>query len=243
MSSERAPVWVWRTGEAPCCSDWGILGCSAPERSWVWGWAPWSEGVPGCPQASRAFAEHLPSRWGSAARGTAAAVTLGKDEWRVGGEPGGVPAVTLAQRGEPGRRRTQRGSRRWRRALEGAPGAASWLPKEGPCQLRASLCGGCLRVCNLLLLGEFGCSRLGQTPCFPAVEKSRASFPCPSLSSSRGLAASWRLYPWGVLSLWSTSLLFCTQVRKAQILLLELSWLFQETIFWMFFLLEADRYI
>lgn len=32
-------------------------------------------------------------------------------------------------------------------------------------------------------------------------------------------------------------------MRKAQILLLELSWLFQETVFLIFFLLEADRYI
>lgn len=49
-------------------------------------------------------------------------------------------------------------------ALEGAPGVASWLPKEGACvfyQLRASLCREYLCICNLLLLSEFGCSRLG----------------------------------------------------------------------------------
>lgn len=53
---------------------------------------------------------------------------------------------------------------RRRGALEGAPGVASWLPEEGACvfyQLRASLCREYLCICNLLLLSEFGCSRLG----------------------------------------------------------------------------------
>lgn len=43
---------------------------------------------------------------------------------------------------------------------------------------------GYLHLCNLLLLSELGCSRLGQTLSFSTVERSQGSFPHPSLSSS-----------------------------------------------------------
>lgn len=38
-------------------------------------WEGGEPGVPGCPRVSRPFPDHLASLWGSAAKGTAAAVT------------------------------------------------------------------------------------------------------------------------------------------------------------------------
>ena len=64
----------------PAEGSWGALPRKGPgpePRLLGGGGEP---GVPGCPWVSHAFADDLTSLWGSAAKGSAAAVTLRKDK-------------------------------------------------------------------------------------------------------------------------------------------------------------------